>query len=170
MTSNQKTIDSTNLEFRPITDKDNAAMANLIRSVMGEFNAVGCGYSIEDAEVDSMFQAYSGEKAAYFVALRAGELLAGAGIAHLEGGSANVCELKKMYALPSARGLGLGKALLSICIQAAQEAGYRQCYLETLQHMNGARRLYEKAGFQRIDQPMGNTGHFGCDCWYLKTL
>jgi hypothetical protein len=34
----------------------------------------------------------------------------------------------------------------------------------------GVAALYEKAGFARIDRPLGSTGHCGCDRWYVKTL
>jgi len=51
-------------------------MARIIHSVMTEFGAVaGCGYSSEDAEVDEMDRASSGEGRAYFVAERDGPLL-----------------------------------------------------------------------------------------------
>ncbi len=158
------------VSFRPIAKADEPTMAGIIRSVMGEFNAVGCGFSIEDPEVDSMHDAYAGDRAAYFVAQRGNQLIAGAGIAQLSEGSAEVCELKKMYAMPSARGLGVGEQLLAICLDAARTAGFKRCYLETLGHMSQARLLYKKAGFLRIDRPMGNTGHHGCDHWYVLEL
>jgi hypothetical protein len=30
--------------------------------------------------------------------------------------------------------------------------------------------MYESAGFQPVARPMGHTGHFGCDAWYVKSL
>jgi putative acetyltransferase len=36
--------------------------------------------------------------------------------------------------------------------------------------MKQARALYAKNGFEPLNQPLGNTGHFGCNAWYLKTL
>ncbi len=45
-------------KIRPIRPEDNPAVAQIIRQVMTEFGAVGCGFSIEDDEVDSMFEAY----------------------------------------------------------------------------------------------------------------
>ena len=29
-------------------------------------------------------------------------------------------------------------------------------------------KLYKKAGFQYLDAPMGNTGHYSCPVWMLK--
>ncbi|MFT5048750.1 MAG: putative acetyltransferase [Chlamydiales bacterium] len=152
---------------RPIEARDEAAMAAIIRSVMIEHGAVGNGYSIEDEEVDTMCSSYLGDRSAFFVAIRDGEILGGGGIAPLQGSdSDDVCELRKMYALPAARGLGIGRQLLERCLTSAREFGFRTCYLETLQHMHRARVLYEKLGFEAIDGPMGNTGHHACDGWY----
>lgn len=157
--------------MRPIRKDDDAAMAGIIRSVMTEFNAVGEGYSIEDPEVDAMSTAYDGERSAYFVVENAqGQLIGGAGYAQLQGADAEICELRKMYLDPSARGSGLGRTLLDACLQGAREAGYQRCYLETLDHMTAARKLYEAYGFRRIDKPLGATGHFGCDAWYERSL
>jgi hypothetical protein len=36
--------------------------------------------------------------------------------------------------------------------------------------MDAAQALYARAGFTRIDAPMGKTGHFGCDRWYSLAL
>lgn len=156
--------------FRSIERRDDPALAGIIRSVMSEFGAVGSGFSIEDPEVDAMSRTYSQERCAYFVAEREGELIAGGGIAPLAGGEADVCELRKMYALMPARGLGVGRRLLELCLEAARAEGFRACYLETLRHMHRARALYEKAGFRPLDGPLGATGHHGCDSWYALEL
>ncbi|MFT5287441.1 MAG: putative acetyltransferase [Planctomycetota bacterium] len=156
---------------RPIEAGDEPAMANVIRNVMTEFGAVGSGYSIEDMEVDTMHGSYTEERFAYFVAEQDGQIMAGAGIAPLVGSERDdVCELRKMYALSSVRGFGVGRRLLDHCLTAARDAGFRICYLETLEHMDRARALYEKAGFEVIDAPMGNTGHQACDQWLALDL
>ena len=98
------------------------------------------------------------------------ELVGGAGIGPLEGAPKTICELKKMYLLNEARGKGLGQRLLDNCLEAARKAHYKSCYLETLTHMTHARQLYERNGFRPLNGPIGNTGHFGCDNWYEKSL
>lgn len=156
--------------IRPIAPRDDAAIAAIIRTVMPEFGAGGCGFAIHDAEVDAMSAAYSQPRHAYFVIEREGQVLGGAGIAPLTGGDADTCELRKMYFLPNARGIGAGTTMMETCLQAARDAGFRQCYLETLAGMEAAMRLYQRSGFHRIDAPMGNTGHGGCNTFYLRDL
>ena len=41
-----------------------------------------------------------------------------------------------MYLLPAARGHGIGRRLLEMCVDAARGLGYRTCYLETLAQMD----------------------------------
>lgn len=154
-------------EIRPIRADDDAAMAAVIRTVMPEFGATGSGFAISDPEVDWMSRAYAAPRHAYFVVERDGRVLGGAGVAPLDGGDPGTCELRKMYFLPEARGSGAGAVMMTRCIEAARGFGFRQCYLETLTGMDAAMRLYERSGFQRIDAPMGATGHGGCDTFYL---
>ena len=159
-----------NASIRPITPADDAAMAAIIRAVMPEFGATGDGFAINDPEVDWMSRAYSEPRHAYFVFERGGRVLGGAGIAPLAGGDAGTCELRKMYFLPEARGTGAGARMMARCLDAAREAGFARCYLETLCGMDAAMRLYERSGFHRIDGPMGATGHGGCNTFYLRGL
>lgn len=161
---------STDWSIRPIIAADDAAVAHIIRRVMPEFGASGCGFAINDPEVDWMSKAYAAPRHAYFVLERAGQVLGGGGIGPLAGGDADTCELRKMYFLPEARGLGAGAAMMARCLDAARDAGFRRCYLETLTGMDAAMRLYERSGFRRIDAPMGATGHGGCNTFYLRDL
>lgn len=156
--------------IRAIRREDNQVIASIIRTVMPEFGASGKGFAIHDTEVDNIFDAYSGSRRSYFVCEDADKIVGGGGIAPLEGGDEDVCELKKMYFLPEARGKGWGSKILDACLQSAKAAGFKYCYLETFNTMKGAMKLYEKKGFARIDGPMGSTGHFACDTFYGKKL
>lgn len=145
-------------------------MANIIRTVMPEFGATGSGFAINDPEVDWMSRAYAEPRSAYFVVERDGNVIGGGGVAPLTGGDEGTCELRKMYFLPEARGIGAGAAMMDRCLRAAREFGFRQCYLETLRGMDAAKRLYERTGFRRLDAPLGATGHGGCNAFYLLDL
>jgi putative acetyltransferase len=157
-------------EIRPIQKKDDPEMASVIREVMTEFGAVGEGYSINDPEVDSMTANYRHKEACYYVITKGDSVVGGGGIACLEGGTDTVAELRKMFFLPEARGVGLGRKLLRLLLDQARKRGYKKCYLETLDRMGQANKLYLKNGFQPLEQTMGNTGHCSCDKFYLLEL
>ena len=156
--------------IRKISVEDNTAIASVIRSVMPEFGAGGPGFAIHDKEVDDMFAAYQRPGHAYFVCQDNEGIIGGAGIGVLAGASAEVCELKKMYILSEGRGRGLGQKLLTTCLDAARAMGYKRVYIETFNTMAGAMRLYERNGFKKIEGPLGSTGHFACDRFYLLNL
>ncbi len=163
------------MHIRPIQARDDAVMASIIRTVMPEFGAVGSGFAINDPEVDWLSRAYAQPRCAYFVIEKNGSdldriVVGGGGVAPLVGGDDDICELRKMYFLPEARGLGAGAAMMARCLDAARMQGFRKCYLETLAGMDAAMKLYERSGFTRIAGPMGDTGHGGCNAFYLRSL
>lgn len=156
--------------IRRIEPRDNSAMESIIVEVMASFGAVGDGYSIGDPEVGAMYEAYAAPRSSYFVVEHDGIVLGGGGIGPLDDADEVTCELKKMYFLPAARGQGIGLRMLETCLASAREMGYARCYLETLGTMTDAIRLYERFGFQRLQAPMGNTGHYRTERWYILRL
>lgn len=159
-----------NVSIRPIEARDDAAIAAIIRIVMPEFGADGPGFAIHDTEVDTMHAAYAQPRCAYFVVERDGIVIGGGGIAPLENGESDVCELRKMYFLPEARGIGAGRAMMQRCLDAARAFGFRRCYIETLTGMDSAQTLYKRSGFTALCGPMGGTGHHACDRFYIREL
>lgn len=163
--------------LRPIAAADEVEMAAVIREVMPEFGAAGPGFALSDPEVDFMHRAYSGSRHAYNVVERVAEpapgqrrFLGGAGVGPLVGGDERTAELRKMYVRGEGRGLGVGRALLARAVEQARDFGFKSLYLETLTGMDAAQRLYLKFGFQRLETPLGETGHGGCDRWFLLDL
>ncbi|MGO4699851.1 GNAT family N-acetyltransferase [Dyella sp. 2RAB6] len=156
--------------IRPIEPRDDADVAAIIRAVMPEFGADGPGFAIHDAEVDAMHAAYARPRSAYFVVEVDDRVIGGGGVAPLENGGEDVCELRKMYFLPTARGIGAGSAMMERCLDAARALGFRRCYLETLTGMDAAQALYRRSGFTTLEGPMGGTGHFSCDQFFIREL
>ena len=57
------------------------------------------------------------------------------------------CELKRLYVVPAARGMGVGRALVRECLDIAKAFGYEEGKLDTLAHMRSAIKTYESFGF-----------------------
>lgn len=156
--------------IRPVTMADNPQVSDLIKTVMTEFGCVGAGYSIADPEVDAIFQAYQKPGHKFWVIADRETILGCGGIGTLDKADDNVCELKKMYFFAELRGKGFGRKLIELCLNEAKMMGYRKCYIETVARMTSAIRLYEKTGFKKLESPLGNTGHGGCDTFYMMEL
>ena len=156
--------------IRTIERTDNMATASVIRLVLVEHGAPKVGTAYEDKALDAMFQNYEKDKAAYFVVEENGEIIGGGGISQLDNHKGNVCELQKMYFLPRARGHGIGTEMIDLCLNRAREYGYEQCYLETMSYMEAAQKLYRRYGFEYLEGPIGDTGHYSCGVHMILDL
>ena len=158
------------LQIRPIEQKDNINIAKVIRGALEEFGANKPGTVYFDPTTDALFELFNTPGSYYYIATIDNKVVGGAGIFPTENLPKGTCELVKLYLHKDARGIGLGKQLLNTAMQWAKENGYTQVYLESMPELSKAVTIYENVGFQRINQPLGNSGHCGCDIWMVKNL
>lgn len=155
--------------IRKIQNKDNKAIESIIRSCLMEFGANHEGTAWADPDLGRFSEIYNSEGNCYWIAEdENGKIVGGTGIGMLAG-AAGICELQKMYCLPEVRGTGLSQRLIETALTYAKQY-YRQCYLETLENMVAAQKFYEKHGFYRIYEAVGETAHFACDVRYIREL
>lgn len=158
--------------LRRLNAADNAAIAQVIRSVSAEFGlAPSQGFAVADPILDDLYAVYSQDNAAYWVVVdEQNGVIGGGGVSPLKGAE-DILEIQKMYFLPAARGQGFAKQILQQCFAFAEQAGKTQLYLETTANLSQAIGLYEKLGFEYLQQPLGNTGHSAaCEIYMLKNI
>ncbi len=158
------------ISIEKIQQGDNPAIAKLIREVLTEFGANKPGTVFTDPTTDNLHLLFQTPKAHYFIAKDKGNIVGGCGIYPTKGLPEGCVELVKLYVAKSYRSIGLGKQLMEKSIAAAISEGYRELYLETLPELHVAVGLYEHLGFEYLNQPYGDSGHFACDLWMRKLI
>ncbi|MFL5962015.1 MAG: GNAT family N-acetyltransferase [Gaiellaceae bacterium] len=96
-----------------------------------------------DRELAELPGAYAPPRGALLLARGAGCV----GVRPIEG---TLCELKRLYVRPSARGTGLGRLLTEAIVAEARRLGYTHLRLDTTPSMAAAQSLYEQLGFREI--------------------
>jgi len=103
--------------------------------------------------------------AAAWVAVERGEVVGSVALQELGDGEVL---LKRMYLREAMRGRGLGRRLLTVALGWARGAGYERVLLDTSEEMTTARRLYESAGFRRVERTDERQGF--CRVYYRLDL
>lgn len=150
-------------QIAPATPGDGEAMQALIFSVLQEYGLrPDCaGGDADVLDVERCYRQLGGE---FYAVRRADRLVGTMGVLPV---APDACELRKMYLLPVARGVGLGRQLLLLAEAFARDNGYRWLQLETASVLKEAIALYERNGFQlQCGEP-----HVGrCDRIYRKAI
>jgi len=130
-----------------ITAEDVQSVSDLFQGYAASL-PVDLGYQDFAAELAGLPGKYAEPKGALLLACdNAGAPLGCIALRPLD---EDVCEMKRLFLKPEARGLGLGRALAEAIIAAARDRGYRELRLDTLPSMTSAIALYEGLGFERI--------------------
>jgi ribosomal protein S18 acetylase RimI-like enzyme len=61
-------------------------------------------------------------------------------------------EFRMLAVSPVARGRGVGRALVELCLRRSRELGYAGVRMSTMDKMTSAHRVYERLGFTRVPE------------------
>ena len=116
----------------------------LVREYAASLN-VDLSFQNFDHELQHFTTEYAPPTGAFILAEDTGQYTACIGLRQFAEG---VGEIKRLYVVPAARGLGLGRLLVERIIVVAREAGHSSLLLDTLPFMKEAQSLYVALGFK----------------------
>ena len=136
------------LEIRLATPDDAAVIATVLLDSFAEFKSLYTEKGFLATTLNERQILARMREGPVWVALREGVILGTFAIV-LEGQSAYI---RGMAVLPSARGGGVGSALLKHVESWAVGAGCVRLFLSTTPFLSAAIGLYERLGFQRVEE------------------
>lgn len=160
----------TKYTLRKITEQDDAAIAEIVRTNLKAYKLDVPGTVYFDPELNHLSAFYNAEENTrdYYIFTDGVKVLGGIGFAAFEA-EPGWAELQKLYLADEVKGNGFGKLLVRTIEEKAKEAGYTYMYLETHTNLDKALNLYERMGFQQIERP-ASVMHNTMNRFYLKKL
>jgi putative acetyltransferase len=134
------------MNLRPATNADSEQIKSVVFSVLKEYGLKPDSNST-DKDLDSIEESYFLNNGFFGVVEIENSIVATVGLHQVD---ATICELRKMYSLPSQRGKGLGKSIIEFALSKAKELGYKRVILETASPLKEAIGLYKKYGFKEF--------------------
>lgn len=136
--------------IKPATASDLDAVATLFRDYAASLG-VDLGFQEFEAELAGLPGAYASPAGTLLLARDAHDALPIGCIAVRPlPAFPGTCEIKRLYTVPAARGLGLGRDLVQVALDFARDAGYCSVRLDTLPTMAAAAGLYRALGFTPV--------------------
>ena len=134
--------------------------------------SVDLSFQGNDLEFDHLPDKYSSEESKIFLLKKDTKPV---GCAAFRKVDESVCEMKRVYVQPSARGHNLGKLLVDRVLQEAVISGYSKICLDVLPEFKTALNLYRSYGFVEhppvTNNPVPGTRFLGLDLErYNRTL
>jgi putative acetyltransferase len=128
----------------PQTAEDWREARRLIEEYAASLNVDLCFQNIGH-ELEHLPEEYGPPSGAFLLAWEDGVALGCVGLRRTAEGPG---EMKRLYAVPAARGKGVGRMLAEAIVAAARDLGYASVVLDTLPTMTEAQALYASLGFR----------------------
>ena len=135
--------------IRAVRDDDSAALLRILAAVYAEYP--GCLLELSEVpELMAPATSFAENGGQFWVAEQCGAIVGF--IAMTPSGEPDRIELKKLYVLAKARGIGLGRRLIALVEEAALTRGARGVHLWSDTRFKTAHRVYERCAYVRLPE------------------
>lgn len=139
---------SSTLLIRPAHTAEDFALARTLFLEYAGSLGFDLGFQEFEREVESLPGLYAEPRGTILIAEADGEAIGCVAVRPLE---EDICEMKRLYLRPQARGRGAGRALAEASVREARARGYRRMRLDTVPGMDAAIAVYRALGFRAIE-------------------
>ena len=133
----------------PQTREEWDEIPGLLLDYRNEFDDETCFTSFEE-EMANIEKVYTAPGSQLFIAIEESDNKI-VGCVAMRTLSPGVAEMKRLYVIPSCRGLHLGEDLTLEILSYAEEKNYERMLLDTMNEMHAAQKLYRQLGFTKIE-------------------
>jgi len=135
------------IEIKEVATAEDFSKAKALILEYVQWLGIDLSFQSFDSEINNLAEIYSSPNGGLCIVLLNGKAVGVAGIKRFND---KECEVKRMYVQPSSRGLGIGKMLLTHCIEIAKRLQYEKMKLDTAGFMKSAIKIYIECGFVEI--------------------
>ncbi|MGZ0049345.1 GNAT family N-acetyltransferase [Brevibacillus gelatini] len=138
------------VEYRFLTE-ENREELEAVKQLFREYTeslGLDLGFQDFEEECKALPGKYAAPDGALLLALVDGEA---AGCIAVRKSAERICEMKRLYVRDRYRGLKIGKTLVQMIIEKAEQLSYDYMRLDTLATMTSAQALYRAFGFYEIE-------------------
>ena len=132
------------IQLKQATTPTDFLVAKKLIFEYAEWLAFDLSFQNFNEEINTLAETYGDKNGGLFIATKNGEAVGVAGIKRFND---KECEVKRMFVQADSRGFGIGKLLLTSCIELAKKLNYQMIKLDTAEYMKSAIKLYTDIGF-----------------------
>jgi len=135
------------IELKEVKTEEDFSKAKILILEYVTWLGIDLSFQNFDHELNTLPETYGSPNGGLCIVLRDNKAVGVAGIKRF---SETECEVKRMYVQPESRSLGIGKLLITQCIEIAKRLNYNTIKLDTADFMKSAIKLYSDSGFIEI--------------------